>query len=233
MATRPVFIPEFDGPFLVRTENVEFKWSAGLAVTQKQRSIDSLHASAQELCGLGAILEVSSKSRQTVGTQLSAFNLAIRTDAHPDGLSVECAFQGSKVFEKGGPYRDIFAMTSRDAKRDARLQHSGRLVGFRFDEVDWPLQPLTAFYDWLYILALSQHDGWLDKIAGYQAFTDIEFNPGRSINCQAYALALYASLAARGQLEAVSQGRDAFIGVVGGSQVSRTAQDIIQQGSLF
>ncbi|MGF6574735.1 hypothetical protein ABH945_006863 [Paraburkholderia sp. GAS333] len=233
MAKRPVFIPELDGPILVRTEQVEFEWFAGLAITQKQRSIDALHANALERFGLGAILEVSTRSRAALGSRLSAFNLMLTTDAHPKRLSVECAFQGSKVFERGGPYRDLYDMTSRDAKRDIRLQESGRLTGFRLGQIDWPLEPRTAFYDWLYLAALLEHDDLRDEIAGYKAFTDIEFNPERSINCQAYTVALYASLAARGQLDAVVKGRDAYLALVGGRPISQATLDTVQQPSLF
>jgi hypothetical protein len=233
MAKRPVFIPEIDGPLLVRTEQVEFEWCPGLSITQKQRSIDALHASARTRFGLDAILEVSTKSRHASGARLSAFNLTLTTDAHPKPLSVECAFQGSKVFELGGPFRDLFDTTSREAKRDARLQDSGRLTGFRLGQTDWPLEPRTAFYDWLYLSALLEHDEMRDEIRGYQAFTDIEFNPERSINCQAYTVALYVSLRARGLLGAVAQGRDAFLAIVGGRPVSQTSRNDIRQPSLF
>lgn len=233
MARRPVYIPEVDGPLLVRTEYVEFEWFPGLSITQKHRSIDALHASARERLGLGAILEVSTKSRHALGSGLSAFNLMLTTDAHPRRLSVECAFQGSKVFEHGGPYRDIFDSTSRDAKRDARLQGSGRITGFRLGHVDWPLEPRTAFYDWLYLSALLEHDEMHDEILGYQAFTDIEFNPERSINCQAYTVAMYASLTARGQLGAVLKGRDAFLALVGERTSSQMMWNDVQQPSLF
>ena len=33
----------------------------------------------------------------------------------------------------------------------------------------------------------------------YEAFTDIEFNPKKSFNCQAYSVALYKSLLKRNQ----------------------------------
>jgi hypothetical protein len=98
---------------------------------------------------------------------------------------VECAFQGSKVFEDGGPFTDMFAMAPRDAKRDERLQTSGRLIGFRFMERDWALEPQTAFYDWVYISALIARKDLAEGLSKYSAFTDIEFNPEKSINCQA------------------------------------------------
>jgi hypothetical protein len=218
---------------LVRTVGVTFEWLAGLSLSQRQRSIDSLHAAGRQLAGVSRILDISSKSREKLGTALSAFNLTLRTPDHPQSLSVECAFQGSKVFEHGGPYVDIFAMSSRDAKRDERLQSSGRLTGFRFASVDWPLEPQTAFYDWLYITALMQNPALIRQLEGFSAFSDIEFNPERSVNCQAYAVALYVSLAGRGELRTPGCSRDAFLRIVGGRPVSNARQDDTGQTTLF
>jgi len=234
MAQRPVFIPNLDGPLLVRTASVTFDWFPGPSVSQKQRSIESLHDAARQLPGVDRVLEVSSKSKERLGTALSAFNLTLPTSLRPGELSVECAFQGSKVFAQGGPYTDIYDMSPREAKRDDRLRTSGHLTGFRFRGLDWPLEPQTAFYDWLYISALRQHpDLTKRRLADYSAFTDIEFNPEKSINCQAYAVALYVSLQKRGILDAVTLDKDTFLRCLGGRPISNSQQDDTRQGSLF
>ena len=67
------------------------------------KSVDSLHAAALKLPGISRVLEVSSKSREELGVALSAFNLTFTTLKHNRTFSVECAYQGSKVFERGGP----------------------------------------------------------------------------------------------------------------------------------
>ena len=108
-----------------------------MAASQKQKSVDSLHAAALKLPGISRVLEVSSKSREELGVALSAFNLTFTTLKHNRTFSVECAYQGSKVFERGGPFVDMFGMTSREAKKDDRLRSSGRLTGFRFFGTDW------------------------------------------------------------------------------------------------
>ena len=59
-------------------------------------------------------LEVSTKSNEKLGQRLSAFNLKI--DTKIGEITIESAFQGSKVFEHGGPYTDIYKKDSRDAK---------------------------------------------------------------------------------------------------------------------
>lgn len=231
MAERPVFEPVFDGPVLVRTHRVNFEWHPGMSATQKRKSVDSLHRAAKGLNGIDAILEVSSKSREEFGVALSAFNLTFETVKHRRTFSVECAYQGSKVFELGGPYVDLFGMTAREAKQDERLRSSGRLVGFRFFGSDWALEPQTAFYDWLYINALKKKPGVIDELLKYSAFTDIEFNPERQVNCQAYAVALFVSLYQRAMLPE-SLTKDLFLSMMKGRTVSNAAPDQTIQGAL-
>lgn len=181
--------------------NVEFQWFAGMSVKQAQKSIDSLHYAAERLLKVDKVLEISSKSKDPQGVRLSAFNLMIRTKKYGQEFSVECAFQSAKVFEHGGPYKDIRSMTSREAKGDPRLKESGRLIAFELFGVRWPLQPTSAFYDWLYINALHLHQDLAEYVLQYRAFTDIAFNQKRSLNCQAYSAALYVALHARGLLK--------------------------------
>jgi hypothetical protein len=231
MAERPLFIPATEGPALVKTKYVEFQWFPGMAVSQKQKSVDSLHAAARKLPVISKVLEVSSKSREGLGVALSAFNLTFTTVKYNRTFSVECAYQGSKVFELGGPYVDIFEMTSREAKKDERLRSSGRLIGFRFFGTDWGLEPQTAFYDWLYINALKKQPSITEQLLNYSAFTDIEFNPERSINCQAYSVALYTSLRKRGLLEEAMSSKEAFLRTVGKAAISNARQnETIQKG---
>lgn len=210
MANRPVFIPQNSGETLVLKTGVEFQYFSGFSLSQKQKCIDSLHTAIQEKFGISHILEVSSKSRHQLGIDLSAFNLMMRDKTRDKHFSVECAFQGSKVFEQGGPFIDLLEASSRDAKRDIRLKESGSLQKFVFEGEAWPLMPRTAFYDWLYITALLQHPQLVSQLALYQAFTDIEFNPEKSLNCQAHALALFMALQQRGLLDAIKN-KDNFL----------------------
>lgn len=231
MAERPVFIPRVEGNLYVLTKKIDFKWFAGMSVSQKQKSIDSLHEASSKLPGIKRVLEISSKSREPLGVALSAFNLMITTVKNSRTFSVESAYQSSKVFENGGPYIDILGKTSREAKKDPRLLESGRLKCFRFFGVDWALDPLTAFYDWLYISALSKHPDYLEKILSYSAFTDIEFNPEKSINCQAYSAALFVSLYRRGCLYEATSSKDAFLQAISGTIISNSRQDeTVQEG---
>jgi len=222
MAVRPVYIPSKSDVFLVETVMIEFDWFPGMATVQKQKSIDSLHEAAKiKHSNMGYLLEVSSKSKEPLGVSLSAFNLMIFDKKRDLEYSVEVAFQASKVFELGGPYQDLFSKSSREAKKDERLKTSGNLKAFRFYNQEWPLEPKTAFYDYLYINALLKHPEYHNEVLSYSAFTDIEFNPKKSINCQAYSLALFSSLMEKGLLdnEAIKN-KEGFLELIGNYGVS-------------
>lgn len=213
MATRPVYEVLNQGSFFVKTHAVDFQWFPGFSVVQKQKSIESLHAAFKSLTGADKILEISSKSKNELGVLLSAFNLEMTTKKSK--ISVESAFQGSKKFVHGGPYEGLYYESSRKAKKDSRLKNSGELVGFQFFGVDWPMEPKTVFYDWIYLNALYRNKDLNKKILEFSVFTDIEFNPDKSINCQAYSAALYVSLANRGILERTLRSRSNYFELLG------------------
>lgn len=233
MAKRPIFIPSLSGPLLVSTHNVEFQWFPGMAKSQAQKSIDSLHAQAKKELRVDGVLEISSKSKDDYGVRLSAFNLMIKTVRYEREFSLECAYQASKVFERGGPFKDLLNVPSIDAKRDQRLNQHGRLVKFQFFGVDWPLEPRTAFYDWLYINALHKQPRLAEVVLTYRAFSDIAFNPERSINCQAYAAALYVSLHERGLLtEKVLRNQDEYLIAINTGAVSNAHENSMRNRPL-
>ena len=209
MARRPVFVPESDKPY-VSELSLDFEYFPGFSIQQKQRSIANLHASYVAKFPSSRVLEVSSKSERDIGSRLSALNLMIE---HPGrgSYSVECAFQASKVFLHGGPYVDLLDASSRAAKTDRRLRESGELVAFRYCEHEFPLEPKTYFYDWLYASALCRDDKLVEQVMMFDAFTDIEHNPERSINCQARSVAKVVGLARAGLLEDALQSPQAFL----------------------
>jgi hypothetical protein len=211
MAVRPVFLPTRASLPLVQEILIEFTWHAGFAPSQKKKNVRALHKQARER-GLGPLLEISSKSEAQIGVKLSAFHL--KTWVGPHETSVECIYQGSKVFERGGPYTDLYLVPSRDAKKDWRLRESGALVGFHFEDTDYPLSPPTAFYDWVYINALFSHRQEFSEIYSYKGFTDIEFNPDRSLNCQARSCATFVALVQRGLLEEAIESFDTFVRII-------------------
>ena len=213
MASRPIFIAEASGPSLVRAQSVDFTWYAGMAMSRRQMSMRSLHEAAEIIHPDAEILEVSRMSDEPLGVKLSAFNLTLKYPDQNHDVPLECIFQASKVFERGGPFLDLLKVSPVEAKRDERLKQSGHLTHFRFLDEDWPNEPLTAFYDWIYIKALHQKPELAGAISRYDIFTDIAFNPSKSINCQAGAAALYVSLGRRGELQSALSSREAFLNV--------------------
>lgn len=212
MAQRPIFIPNINGNQLFEEVNIDFQWYSGFAASQKQKSIQSLHEKAFEK-GFKSLLEVSSKSTELLGQRLSAFSLQIDTLEYGK-ISVECAFQGSKVFEGNAQYKEIYTLTSLEAKRFHQANSSGKLIAFHFQNEKWDLEPKSAFYDWLYIKALYPHKDFLKKLYQYKGFTDIEFNPSKSINCQARTCAIIVSLLKRDLYDEAMSSQRRFIEII-------------------
>ena len=214
MAVRPVFTVSLDKRLCIKRD-VEFTFYSGFSDAQKKRCIKSLHHSYLQEVPEARVLEVSSRSEEQLGVHLSAFNLMM-TCGNGARMSVESAFQGSKVFEQGGPYRDLWNKSPRDAKRDSRLRSSGNIIAFQFGEKRFNSEPKTFFYNWLYIHTLTQegNEDLAELVLAYDAFTDIEFNPKRSLNCQAEAAAIYVSLSKQGLLQDALASEDSFREIV-------------------
>ncbi|MCI9217307.1 hypothetical protein AALA78_09035 [Lachnospiraceae bacterium 42-17] len=187
MAKRPAFF--------IRQEKVvqdifSFEWFSGFAISQKQKSIESLHHAILKADADARPLEISTKSREAIGVNLSAFNLRL------NNYTLENIFQSAKVFANGGPYPDLLNVPPKAAKRDERLRNSGNIKAFRYQNEDFPLIPKTVFYDFIYIAAVKNSFAAdeIKEISSYNYFTDIEFNPAKSINTQARAAAMISLL---------------------------------------
>lgn len=215
MAERPVFVPTERGRSLVQEVPVAFKWHPGMAPSQKRKNVEALHVAASSK-GLEHLLEISSKSEREIGRRLSAFHQKVRLR---DGrvIPLECAFQGSKVFKDGGPYADLFDEEPRQAKSDPRLRNSGDLVFFEFEGRKFPLYPKSVFYDWLYANAVYPEREWLKRLGKLDGFTDIEFNPERSVNCQARSCAFFVALEKRHLLDEAMSSFESFATIQKGS----------------
>ncbi len=210
MAIRPVFKVIDTKPY-VSIIDIEFVYNNGFAITQKQKNIMAVHSKYKSIFSEGNILEISSKSMQPLGVNLSAFNLPLYVPSVKKNISVENAFQSGKVFEQGGPFRDILLLSPKEAKQDERLKTSGKLIKFSFEGTDYPINPPNAFYDYLYISALNQNENLSKELMEYNAFTDIKYNPKKSINCQAIAAARYVGMRLAGVADEALDNFDSFI----------------------
>ncbi len=204
MANRPVFIPSFAKQSMVCIESHTFTWHPGLSVQQKQRNVVALHQAFLTKHPNLRPLEISSKSMVPLGVQLSAFNLGTMT-LTGKRVCVEAIYQASKVFENGqGPFPEYYTQEASLVRKKVRAIN-GNLKQFQYRTDIWPLQPMRAFYDWIYCKMLVRNPNLVDALRNYDAFTDIEFNPQKSVNCQAYAVALYLTMERIGVLsEALS-----------------------------
>lgn len=208
MAHRVCFLTQFNNGPVYREIEVEFQYFSGFSVSQKQKSIKSLHEIIRLVNKDIRVLEVSTKSPDSIGVELSAFNLRFYDKNSGNEYPLENVFQSSKVFEHGGPYRDLLEVHPRDAKRDERLKSSGELICFSLNGEDWELEPKSMFYDWIYMHALLRDSKLANAILEYNAFTDIEFNHNKSINCQARSAAIFVSLSKEGILEKTLENKE-------------------------
>ncbi len=234
MANRPIYIPSSDPNQFVRTQSISFEWIKGMAFSQKQKCVDSLHKVAAESLGFKKILEVSSKSRNQLGVKLSAFNLMIENKEKNLKFSVECAFQSGKIFENGGPFPEILKLNSREAKKYFRDKaYLGQIIGFKSNNYKWSNYPTTMFYDWLYINALSRQKKLYDELMSYEVFTDIEFNPQYSKNCQAYSVALFVALNKRNLLDKAISSQESFQNIIASKEINNAHEDQSKQPQLL
>lgn len=172
-------------------KEIEFIYFNGFSITQKQKSIISFHNEILK-ANKGNIIDISSKSLNDLGVNLSAFNLKVNYNGKE--IALENIFQASKVFEYGGPYTDLLDVSPVGAKKDERIRSSGRLLLFELKGNKYPNYPLTAFYDWIYCCALLKKPILAKELVEYDIFTDIEFNNESSINCQARSAGIFVLL---------------------------------------
>lgn len=203
MAQRPVFRPRVDS-LGVNESSLEFQWHPGLSVSQKRKSIASLHAASAKAWSVTA-LEVSSKSTEAIGQEFSAFSLHFARKSDGCLISVESAYQSAKVFEGHGPFEEVASMDPREARRAIGKYRELPLIAFQFEGRRYSLSHGPGLYHHLYRRAvldgLPETLEMFKEISGrYGAFTDIEFNPKTAVNCQARCLALLVSADRRGEL---------------------------------
>lgn len=211
MAIRPVF-EVLENEKLFERREVQFTWFNGRALEKSRKNIQGLHENYLATNPDKKILEISTKSEEELGVKLSAFNLMVR-----ENVSLESAFQGSKVFKLGGPYTDIIGKPSLYAKSDGRLKKSGALIGFSFEGKNFPNEPPTYFYNWFYVSTLAANKDLADELLErkFDAFTDIAFNPNRGkVNCQAEAAAIFVSLSRQNLLSDAIADEKNFLRIV-------------------
>jgi hypothetical protein len=210
-AIRPIFIPTPESSKLVKGLDLQFEWFLGMARTQKQKSITAFHQKAEEV-GYQKVLEISTYSLQPLGRQMSAFKLICNL-GYDSGI-VEELYQKGKVLSVD----ESTSISSEELK-------GKRPISFVFEGYQWPLNPQTCFYDWLYLNALNQNIELSKQIFEFSAFTDIAYNPKKSLSTQARSAALYVALKKLEKTEHISNPQN-FLNLLNSYDYMRASENL-------
>jgi hypothetical protein len=69
--------------------------------------------------------------------------------------------------------------------------------------------------------ALSQNPVYAKMLMRFEGFSDIHFNPEKSINCQPRATALFVALEKKGALKAVLKDREFYFSIINNTQIAK------------
>lgn len=169
MANRPIYIAtgDINNPFT--EDNINFEWVYGYSYINKCKRRDSLKSEIAKIYNIDNWLEVSSISDKDIGKRLSALNLMLTLTSN-NKYSVEDIYQKSKI------YKD------------------NHIIGFKFNNTEFENTPYGMYYDYIYMVALYQNSDYHELIKDYYLFTDLFFNPNKSLNTQARAIAIFKTL---------------------------------------
>ncbi len=141
----------------------------------------------------GNLLEISSRSGDPLGRDLSAMNLPAAGD--PRGRVVEAVYQGAKCYGAGGPDPRGLQSGYAAKKRDRERRREGPLGGFEHEGRRWPAETGSAFYDWLWTRSALARWGeaLIERLQRFDGFTD-QFHRAGAVACQAKTAAMVAGM---------------------------------------
>jgi hypothetical protein len=171
-----------------------FNFYGGFSLSQKQKTIDSFHKEIAD-DGINEILEISRKSKNPIGSSLSAFSLMLTI--HNQKYPIECVYQSSKVFNHNIQFKEALNLTPSESKKLIKEKVENEkliLTGFNCFGVDFPITPTTIFYDYIYVMALYQNHEIASNVVDFYCFTDVEFNHKKQFASQARSCAIYKYL---------------------------------------
>jgi hypothetical protein len=207
MAERSVFIARDEYPFFEEVR-VQFDYFQGFALSQKRKSQIGLHQNFSRTYPENKVLEVSSASLYSLGSELSAMNLKKQTR---NGItSVESAFQSSRIYGPSGeigPFPELLFTPGKECKKIVKERSQGlRSRRYRFEDLEFhaPAHFISLFYNYLYLNALCEQENQAVArqliSSGYTAFTDLATT---SLNCQARSCAIFVCLVRNGLIHLV------------------------------
>lgn len=193
MAARPVFLTNQNKPYFSEY-NVNFVYNNGFAPCQKKKNIIAIHNAFHKDNSDKKVLEISSKSFDEIGVKLSAFNLMLYVESLGKSMPVEIMYHSGKIYKDSGRHLEILNMTPKESKKYLYQNKFGLIEYFVFENQRVEVDDFCDFYNWLYIKALLENEYISSELLKYEAFTDVEYNPSRSKNCQARSAAMFVSL---------------------------------------
>ena len=157
----------------------------------------------------GRSLEISSRSRDPLGRELSAMNLPAAGD--PRGRPVEAVYQAAKCYGGGGPDAPGCDSGYAAKRRDRERRREGPLSAFEHEGRRWPTETGSAFYDWLWTRsAIARWGiGVVDRLREYDAFSD-QFHRAGALACQAKTAAIVAGMG-RARVLAATESPEAWL----------------------
>lgn len=200
--------------FCTDTDTLSIRYDIDVPkIEDKKKQVKKLHSKFLEEYPNKRILEVSTRSGEQLGQQLSAFNLKYYHPKRKQFISVESAYQASKVFDSGEQFTDLYDADSYTAKMDKRLWGK-KIISYKFHNQHFDIEPPTFFYNWLYLKTLQQNKHLLNGLIKYDSFTDTAGNLSKSINCQARSCAIAVSLLDKGLFNKALQNLNNFREIV-------------------
>ena len=226
ITNRPVYMPSQRYPYCDI-------WNAQLANFKTVTSAERAQSNIKDVFRVfekrfpdKRILEVSLYSPQEpLGRELCPQYLKKFVPSLNGAVPMESLFHASKVFQSGGPYTDLYMGDPFNMKNDPRLKSSGILTGYRFENEDYPNHPRTAFFDFMYMLALVEPQNYelTKQLLQYDAFCDITYAETRDFVCPARSITIFVSLMRMGLLQKVHT-FDEYLTVIQGANDGNTTQ---------
>ena len=206
MQQKPVFVAEERFPYFY-TVLVPFETPKVTPETKNIRKnrVQSLHERFGHIYPDKKVLEVSGTSKDELGRKIRSEILEKKISSLDITVPVSNVYRGSCVFEKGGPYPELYELSPQRAKSDRRLKEKGSLLYYYHEEAEYPKRPRAAFYSWIYINALLENRELAEQVIKYDAFSDINCSPGKKPFGAARGAAIFTALSRMKLLDSVKE----------------------------
>ena len=202
MQQKPVFVAEERFPYFYTVlMPIETPQATQEMRNLRKNKVQSLHERFSHIYPDKKVLEVSGTSEDELGRKIRSEILEKKIPSLDIKAPVANVYRGSCLFEKGGPYPELYGLSPQKAKNDRRLKEKGSLVHYSYEDTKYTKRPRAAFYYWIYINALLENRELAEQVVKYDAFSDISCSPGGKPFGAARGAAIFTALSRMGLLE--------------------------------